>query len=77
MPVLQKILENVSTSEQWTATDNMITTSIHLCTSCTVMLILARYVIALAPNWGFLKGCLLNGFLMMAHVRLNVGANTK
>lgn len=55
----------------------MITTSILLFTSHTVMLLLARDVIALAQYWGFLKGCLLNGFLMMAHVRLNVGAKAK
>lgn len=44
---------------------------------CTVTLLLAKDVIALAEYWGFLKSCLLNGFLMMAHVRLNVGAKAK
>ena len=41
------------------------------------MLLLARDVIALAQYWGFLKGCLLNGCLMMAHVRLNMGTSAK
>lgn len=41
------------------------------------MLLSAGDVIALAQYWGFVKGCLLNGFLMMAHVRLNVGAKAE
>lgn len=52
----------------------MIHTSILLCIRGTVLLLLARDVIALAQYWGFLKGCLLNE---LAYVRLNAGAKAK
>lgn len=53
----------------------MITIPILSCTSRTVVSLLVGDAITLSQYWGFIKGCLLNGFLMMTHV--NVGAKTK